>query len=402
MAVALDDHHLVDHLGPEADHPAHVVAGEVDEHDVLGHLLRVLDQLALQPGVLLRGATAGSRPGDRTGGDRSLPQAHHRLGRRSDHGDLGEPQEVEIGTRVHQPQDPVDVEGVDPELGQVEPLGQHRLEDVAGVDVLLGGAHRILVEAVGHGPGHVVGRELAGRQRPGGLGRRTHAVDGQLVEAGLGVGMGTLEVVVAPRRVDHHVVDQHHPLAPVVEGGELSDDGQDGVGLPEVVWRRVRQVLDLPDHVVAEVADEPGVQRRQVGQVRRVERAQDRLERGQDPVRAGDPAAAQGVEIEVAPGRHVGAVGHDGGQRVAADERVATPALTAFHRFEQEAARVTGADDLEEGRDRGDGVGHQLAPHRHDPVPPGECPEVVGRGGGGHRHEGDGPPVPPVSSPKAR
>ena len=61
VAVALHHHHLVDHLGAEAHHPADVVAGQVDQHDVLGHLLRVLHQLALQPGVLLgRGATAAA------------------------------------------------------------------------------------------------------------------------------------------------------------------------------------------------------------------------------------------------------------------------------------------------------------------------------------------------------
>ena len=66
-------------------------------------------------------------------------------------------------------------------------------------------------------------------------------------------------------RSDHHVVDEHHPLAPVVEGGELSDDRQQRVGMAEVVAGRVRQVLDLADHVVAEVADEAGVERRQIG-----------------------------------------------------------------------------------------------------------------------------------------
>src|SRR5664280_3749552 len=46
VAVALHHHHLVDHLGPEADHPAHVVARQVHQHHVLCHLLRVFDELA--------------------------------------------------------------------------------------------------------------------------------------------------------------------------------------------------------------------------------------------------------------------------------------------------------------------------------------------------------------------
>ena len=41
------------------------------------------------------------------------------------------------------------------------------------------------------------------------------------------------------------------------------------------------QVLDLADHVVAEVADQAGVEGRQVGQVGRVEGVEDGLEGGQ-------------------------------------------------------------------------------------------------------------------------
>ena len=39
VAVALDRHQLVDLLGPKGDDPADVVAGQVDQHDVLGQLL---------------------------------------------------------------------------------------------------------------------------------------------------------------------------------------------------------------------------------------------------------------------------------------------------------------------------------------------------------------------------
>ena len=135
------------------------------------------------------------------------------------------------------------------------------------------------------------GGACRGGSSRGGLDGRPDAVGGQLVEAGLGGGVGGVELGVAPGRVDHHVVDQHHPLAPVVEGGQLADDGQDGVGLAEVVGRDVGQVLDLAHHVVAEVADQAGVQRRQVGEVRRVDGVEDGLERGQHAVVAGDAAA---------------------------------------------------------------------------------------------------------------
>ena len=51
--------------GAELDDAAHVVAGQVDQHDVLGDLLRVLDELGRHAPVLLVGATAAARAGDR-------------------------------------------------------------------------------------------------------------------------------------------------------------------------------------------------------------------------------------------------------------------------------------------------------------------------------------------------
>ncbi len=73
VAVALDHHPLLDHLGAEAHHAADVVAREVDQHHVLCQLLRVLDQLSLEPQVVGLGLPPRPRSGDRPRGDRSLP-----------------------------------------------------------------------------------------------------------------------------------------------------------------------------------------------------------------------------------------------------------------------------------------------------------------------------------------
>ena len=78
VAVALDHHHLVDHLGPEADHPAHVVAGQVDQHHVLGHLLGVLDQLGLEPGVVLGGGPRRLEPA--IGRETTVPSRSRTMG----------------------------------------------------------------------------------------------------------------------------------------------------------------------------------------------------------------------------------------------------------------------------------------------------------------------------------
>ena len=131
MAVALEGHELVDLLGAEAHDPADVVAGQVDQHDVLGQLLRVLGQLrAEQPVVLARSRPGAACPAIGPRGDDPVAQADHRLGRRADHRDLGEAEEVHVGARVDLAQGPVDVEGVGVEV-EVEALGEHDLEDVA-------------------------------------------------------------------------------------------------------------------------------------------------------------------------------------------------------------------------------------------------------------------------------
>ncbi len=117
VAVALDDHHLVHLLGAKGDDPPDVVAGQIDQHDVLGALLGVLDKLTGQPAVLFAGTAPRPGAGNGTGDDRAVPQANHRLRRRTDHGDLGEPQEVQVRAGVHQPEDPVDVERVGSQIG---------------------------------------------------------------------------------------------------------------------------------------------------------------------------------------------------------------------------------------------------------------------------------------------
>ncbi len=222
---------------------------------------------------------------------------------------------------------------------------------------------------------------------------RAEAVGRQLVEAFLGALVGTGELLLGGLGLDDHVVDEDHPLTPVVEGGQLPDDGQDGVGVAEVVGGHGRKVLDLADHVVAEVADQPGVEGRQVGQVWGFERLEHGIEGRQDATGAADPATGDGVEIDRSLGGHPGTAGGDGGQRVAADERVAAPALTPLDRLEEEPGAVGPLHYVEEGAHRGDGVGHQLAPHRHDAVLGGQGDELLGTGARGprtHRSAGGG------------
>ena len=88
VAVALERHQLVDVDGPEPGDPADVVAGEVDEHDVLGALLGMFDELGGEPAVVVIGPAALAGAGDRAGDHRVVDELDHRLGRRSDDRDL--------------------------------------------------------------------------------------------------------------------------------------------------------------------------------------------------------------------------------------------------------------------------------------------------------------------------
>ena len=113
VRVALERHQLLDLLGAELHDPADVVAGEVDEHHVLGPLLRVLDELGGQAPVVLLGAAAAAGARDRAADHPAVEQLHHRLGRRADERRLGMAQEVHVRRRVHRPQHAVHVERVD-------------------------------------------------------------------------------------------------------------------------------------------------------------------------------------------------------------------------------------------------------------------------------------------------
>ena len=145
--------------------------------------------------------------------------------------------------------------------------------------------------------------------------------------------------------VEHrHALDQRDALAPVVERGERADDAHHGIGHVAVVVGDVRQALDLADHVVAEEAHHPAVQRRQLGDDRRPVRRQEVLEDGEDAAIGGhlDGQLAGDLDLAVAQQQR--------GDGIAADEREAAPALAVLDRLEQEAGPV--ADELGERGDR--------------------------------------------------
>ena len=128
--------------------------------------------------------------------------------------------EVHVRARVHLPEHPVDVERVGLQV-EVETLREHDLEDVARKDVLLRHVDRAGVEAGAHGRAHVgqrlvrVGR-LHERVRKG-----TTEVGSEHVEP---AGGGVVRAIGVDAVADDHVVDEEHPLPPVVERGQPADD----------------------------------------------------------------------------------------------------------------------------------------------------------------------------------
>ena len=132
----------------------------------------------------------------------------------------------------------------------------------------------------------------------------------------------------------------------MVERAQLADHRQNGVGIAVIVERGVREVLDLAHDVVAEVADEPAVQRGKVVEHRRPVGGEQRLDGGQHPSPCHWAATSGGStrppRTETWPSRPTSVR-----QGTAPHEGVAAPAFAPLHRLEQEAGLVP--HRLEEG-----------------------------------------------------
>jgi hypothetical protein len=376
VAVPLEGHHLVDLLRAELHHAADVVAGQVDEHHVLGQLLRVLAQLGTEAAVLLLGAAPAARSRDGAGDDRAVEELHHRLGRGADERHARLAHEVHVRARVHLAEHPVHVEGVSVEV-EVEALGEHDLEDVAGEDVLARDLDGPPVGVAAHRRAHLGQRVVGIRGLDERLVEGTGPVGGELVEAGEGGVVASVELVVVEAGLDEHVLDERDPLAPVVVGGQLADDRHHGVGVAEVVRGDVGQALDLAHDVVAEVAHDPAVQRGQVLEGRGAPHAEQVLDAGEDAT------VERRAVGELAAGLDPAVSGGEGHERLAPDERPPAPPLAVLDGLEEEAGFV--AHEPRERGDRGGEVGEELAPDRDHRVGAGEGPEVLPAGPRRHR-----------------
>jgi hypothetical protein len=204
----------------------------------------------------------------------------------------------------------------------------------------------------------------------------------EAVETAEGVRVRELGLVAAEIGGD----DEEDFLLDVVEGEDLIEEHEAGVGELEVVAGVVRQALDLPDDIVGKEADGAGGEGWKAGNAGGRVSAEGVTEEGKD-IAGYTAGAAVLSELDV------GTVGDDAAARTDANVGVAAEVLAAFDGFEEEALRLC-SGDAEEGGDGGFEVGGEGAVERDEGVGTGEAQELGAFGmGRPHGRQGIGDTV---------
>ena len=81
VAVALEDHHLVDLFGAELDDAADIVTSEIDEHHVLSDFFGMFAKLSTKATIFFFGCSAATSARDGTRDHAVVDKLHHRLWR---------------------------------------------------------------------------------------------------------------------------------------------------------------------------------------------------------------------------------------------------------------------------------------------------------------------------------
>ncbi len=331
VRVLLDDHALRHPHAPVAGDSPHVVAPQVQQHQVLGALLGVGEEVLRQRGVLLRAPAAAARSRDGAHRHGPLLQPHHHLRRRAHQLEAVQLQVEQVRRGVEGAQRPVQVEGGHLQRER-EPLREHHLEGVPGADVVLHPLHRRLEAAARKGAAE--GRVLR-RGRRHGQRRRAGAAldpgDGRLhLRGGRVVAPAQLRIVRAPGL---HRGDGARPPEQVVHRHHHAGEHEHGVRQPQPLRRRVGEPLHVADDVVAEEAHRPAPEARQP---RHLGGGVPRHQPAEVGERVGG-ALPGGPPFPRRPA--VDAVSHQPPRpaRLRPQEGVARPALPARHRLQQEA-----------------------------------------------------------------
>ena len=101
VAVTLDRHEVGQFDAAEFGNPSHIIAGEINEHQVLGTLLGIIEQFQPESLISLGGRTPLAGPGDWTDLNFSVGHLHMHLGGTSDQGDAaGQSQTEHVGRGI--------------------------------------------------------------------------------------------------------------------------------------------------------------------------------------------------------------------------------------------------------------------------------------------------------------
>ena len=349
VAVTLDRVAFRDFHRTGLGHAAHVVAAQVEQHEMLGALLGVGQQARLVGAVFVRSRPARAGAGDRPDRHFAIANANQDFRAGPRQRKARQVQEVEEGRGVHPPQRAIEREGRQGKRTG-EALGQHHLEDVACLDVVLRAQHHVTVLAGSHG-------WLKGWLRQAGVAHRQGCSLGQAEQRGVDPLFCLFQRVIA-------AVRPHRRDAPQRVGQPVEDQDQGRADKQHVrqgqrIFRRARQLFDQAIGFIAEIADQAGQDRRQfrrhVNPAFAHQRAQLRHAVPDQRGKGGTIIAPLAVHFR----RRAGCPEHQ--VRIEAQQAVAPPDFAALNRFQQEVAAPF-LDQLDRSADRGFGIRHQLAP----------------------------------------
>ena len=253
MRVLLDRHQVGHAHRPVLGDSAHVVAAEVDEHQVLGALLLIGDELGAHRLVLFGRSAAPPRPGDRTHGHLPTADAHEKLRRAADQLHAVEDQVVHVRRRIDHPEGAI--QRFRREIvWHLDPPRQQNLKGIAGDDVFANALHvglelRFFVRRRSH-RGRCVGIEVEGRQGPGRAQSRDRPRD--LVERCV---IGRVDGRRRHRRRHRHADDDAGVRAQVVDDHQRAGEDEQRVRCGDGFPRRFRKLFDQSDDVIREVAN---------------------------------------------------------------------------------------------------------------------------------------------------
>ena len=258
-------------------------------------------------------------------------------------------------------------------------MRRHDLEDIAGPDILL----RLLDHRVIIGLAHV-----RHRLRGGMIGDPVGGMDKAGVEVRDGGGKtlprglpGLLGRFFGRRP---HRRDDVEPIENGVENRDDRRSDQHTIGNAQQIGIRIGQTLDLPDHAIAQIPEQPARHRRQGSRDRDpafVQQLAQAVERSccqhLERIRVGRGLSVDRRLAPIAAPHEVGLQPYN---------RVPPPIGTAFHGLEQEAQRLA-IRNLEECRHRRVEIGDQACPdeRRFFPAKSGGESFEVGLTGHGRR-----------------